>query len=349
MWPAQARRSGWRPGAGPSRHASCPIWSWHLALRHRLLTPRVLTNDFDIFCSYAHGDDDDGWVEQFVAALTSTFRRLTGEPPRVFLDRESIITAEVWEQRIRAALDGSQVAIAVVSPSFVRSEWCRREWDEFMVRESDLRKQGLLADEQGLVFPVLLYPLGRGRFDAQQAVFSSTIKERQWLDVSSRITGTPVRPDQVLQLAEQIIDTLAELQHRRRVQTSAAESAASGLTIRDPDSGVEWSAALSPRALRFDEALKYVEGLALDGVGGWRLPTKSELESLIDPSAVVDDPKASPFPLRDPFNAQRSGYLHSGTEIGAPGDGNFVMNIRNGHIFNGKGLDCYVRAVRNLD
>lgn len=24
------------------------------------------------------------------------------------------------------------------------------------------------------------------------------------------------------------------------------------------------------------------------------------------------------------------------------------MNVRNGHIFNGKGCDCYVRAVRSL-
>ncbi len=24
------------------------------------------------------------------------------------------------------------------------------------------------------------------------------------------------------------------------------------------------------------------------------------------------------------------------------------MNVRNGHIFNGKGYDCYVRAVRRL-
>jgi hypothetical protein len=308
-----------------------------------------VTDDFDIFCSYAHGDDDDGWVEQFVAALTSTFRKLTGQAPLMFLDRESIITAEVWERRIRAALIGSQVAVAVVSPSFVCSEWCRREWDEILVRESELRKQGLLADEQGLVFPVLLYPLDRGRFDAQQEAFANAIKERQWLDVSSRIAGTPVRPDQVLQLAEQIIDTLAELQHRRRAQTSATTTAASKLTIRDRGTGLDWSAALSQRPLSYDEALQYVEELESERAGGWRLPTKSELEALIDPSALVDDPKASPFPLRDPFSAQRSGYLHSGTEIGPAGEGNWVMNVRNGHIFNGKGVVCYVRAVRSLD
>jgi hypothetical protein len=217
-----------------------------------------------------------------------------------------------------------------------------------MVRESELRKQGLLAEEQGLVFPVLLYPLDRGRFDLEQEVFANAVRERQWLDASSRIAGTPLRPDQILRLAEQIIDTLAELQHRRRVEASAAESVAAGLTIRDPNTGVDWAGALSARPLSFYEALGYVEDLGSEGGPSWRLPTRAELEALIDPGALVDDPEASPFPLRDPFSAQRSGYLHSGTEIPGSDGGNWVMNVRNGHIFNGKGLDCFVRAVRSI-
>lgn len=102
-------------------------------------------HDFEIFCSYTHGDNDDGWVEGFVAALISTYRKLTGQGPRVFLDRESIITGEVWEQKIRVALEASQILMAVISPSFIRSEWCRQEWNVFTKRETKLREQGFAS------------------------------------------------------------------------------------------------------------------------------------------------------------------------------------------------------------
>jgi hypothetical protein len=308
-----------------------------------------MTPDFEIFCSYAHSDNDDSWVEDFVGRLASTYRRLTGLEPNVFLDRESLITADIWETKIRSAIEASQVLLAVVSPSFVRSEWCRREWDAFTAREIEFREQELLAEEQGLIFPILLYPLDRGRFDENQRAFAALIRERQMLDVSSQLEGTPLRPDQLRRLAENVIDSLAELTSRPRSEARAAVSAAAGTTIRDPALGIEWSAGVSPHEMGFDEALEYVAQLEIRNSSGWRLPTKSELESIIDHAALRDDPTAAPVPLREPFNAQRTGYLHSGTPVfDNPEDGNWVMRVQNGHIFNGKDRDCSVRAVRDL-
>jgi hypothetical protein len=308
-----------------------------------------MTPDFEIFCSYARSDNDDRWVEHFANRLAGTYRRLTGLAPDVFLDRESLITADIWQAKIRLALDASQVLIAVVSPSFVRSEWCRREWDAFAVREVEFRRRELLAEEQGLIFPILLYPLDRGQFDEDQSAFAALIRERQMLDVSSQLEGTPLRPDQLRRLAENVIDTLAELTSRPRSEARAAASAAIGITIRDPALEIEWSAGLSPYEMSFNEALNYVAQLEIRGSGGWRLPTKAELEGTIDPSELSDDPTATPVPLREPFNAQRSGYLHSGTLVfDDPEDGNYVMRVQNGHVFNGKGYNCLVRAVRDL-
>jgi hypothetical protein len=307
-----------------------------------------VSNNFEIFCSYARGDDDDGWVARFIISIAATCRKLTGQAPRIFVDRESLLTADLWETKIRSALEASQVVIAVVSPSYIRSEWCEREWMLFSRREKELREQKLLADEQGLIFPILLYPLDRGRFNTEQQSFAALIKQRQWLDVSSRIEGNPIRTDQVRLIAEQLIDTIGELEQRGRRPVAAISSAALGTTIRDPASGLEWSASLSPVEMGFEGALKYASELSIGGLGGWRLPTKAELETIIDRKALVKDPNASPFPLREPFNAQRSGYLHSGTLVASSARGNFVMNVRNGHIFNGEGFESYVRAVRRL-
>ncbi len=306
-----------------------------------------MTDRFDVFCSYAHVDNDEGWVANFATAIGGTYRRLTGEPLRLFLDREALTTADIWERRIRSALEASRVLLAVVSPSYVRSEWCRREWDYLSAKEDELRNQGLLAEEQGLIFPVLLYPLDRGHFSQEQSKFSNRIRQRQWLDASSQLDGVPIRPNQVRFLTEQIIDTVVELDQRRRRAAGVLTSAETGITIRDTRSGLEWSSALSPTELTFEEAVDYVKQLAPGGGGRWRLPTKDELASLLNPLARADDSGSSPYPLREPFSSQRSGYLHSGTLVGDH-EGNYIMNVYNGHIFNGLGYRCYVRPVRTL-
>lgn len=301
-------------------------------------------NDFDLFCSYAHGDNDEGWVNSFVDSLTKVCRKLTGVAPQVFVDRESLLTSDVWETKIRGALDSSRLLVAIVSPSYVRSEWCKKEWEAFVLRELEMRKNGQLSDGQGLIFPILLFPLDRGRFDVHQESFAAAIRQRQWMDVSSQISGNPIRPEQILTLAEQIVDGVSGLARSSRLANEPKQSPPSA-TIIDPVSDLEWSAELSPTEMTYEECLAYA---ARSGAQGWRLPTESELKSIVDDDAVVSDPEASPYPLREPFNSQRFGYLQSGTEVGKGQEGHYVMNVRNGHIFNGLGYKCYVRLVRGL-
>lgn len=302
---------------------------------------------FDIFCSYAHGDNDDGWVDRFVDGISGAHRKLTGEAPRLFMDRGSIVTADVWEQKILGALQESQVLVAVMSPSYVRSEWCRREWNAVAEREAEFRQREVLSDEQGLIFPVLLYPLDRGRFGESEQEFARAVEKRQWLDVSSRSASATPRPEQVRLVAEQIIDATSDLQHRLRSASRGHVTRTAETTIRDRESRIEWAAELSPVPMGIDDVPQYLHALSAQGSRGWRLPTREELESIIDQDAVVEGSEASPYPLREPFNAQRSGYLHSSTPVGAY-TGNYIMNVRNGHIFNGHGYEAFVRAVRDI-
>ena len=307
--------------------------------------------NYDVFVSYAHADNDGAWIDIFASSLVSTYQKLTGGAPSVFLDKESLITSDVWERKIKGALTRSTLLLAVVSPSYVRSPWCRKEWMLFCEREKDLRDRRILADEQGLIFPILLYPLDRGRFDQEQTEFANTIKRRQWMDVSSQVDGTPIRPQQVRELAESLIDVDSETKIRRRnVAAHVNPAKTSSNTIRDTLAGLEWTAELSSEELSFEEAREYVERLDAQGGGAWRLPTRQELQTIIDPASMDENPDAAPFPLKPPFNAQRFGYLHSSTFIDLKNRsyGNFILNVRNGHIFNGKGYSCFVRAVRDL-
>jgi hypothetical protein len=57
------------------------------------------------------------------------------------------------------------------------------------------------------------------------------------------------------------------------------------LTWKDPETGLEWQCQ-SPGAMSWHQALEYAESLVLDGKSDWRLPTVSELETLLDRSVL---------------------------------------------------------------
>lgn len=122
-------------------------------------------------------------------------------------------------------------------------------------------------------------------------------------------------------------------------------------SIVDWDTGLEWASTLSPTPLTYEKAVRYATEIsATNDDDKWRLPTEAELLSLVDITKLSDDPKAYTYPLFEPFNAHNGkSYLHTG-ELVHPqqeSDGNFILNVRNGHLINGKGYTCYVLSVRN--
>ena len=57
------------------------------------------------------------------------------------------------------------------------------------------------------------------------------------------------------------------------------------LTWKDPKTGLEWQSQ-SAGAMSWHKALEYAESLVLQGKSDWRLPTVSELETLLDRSVL---------------------------------------------------------------
>jgi hypothetical protein len=90
----------------------------------------------DLFVSYAHADDTDGWVTVLVAVIKEIQQGFgPAEPWRVFFDTHAIRTMDDWEKRIRTGVRSAGVMLALLSPAYFRSEWCRREWEEFHRQE----------------------------------------------------------------------------------------------------------------------------------------------------------------------------------------------------------------------
>ena len=93
-------------------------------------------------------------------------------------------------------------------------------------------------------------------------------------------------------------------------------------TVTDNVTGLMWQKTLSATGLTYSEAAAYCQNLALAGYGGWRVPTKIELFSIVDVgrSMPAIDPNAfpgTPTQLPPPTGTQMPGAWFW-TSLGAP-------------------------------
>jgi hypothetical protein len=114
-------------------------------------------------------------------------------------------------------------------------------------------------------------------------------------------------------------------------------------TWRDPETGLEWQCE-SPGKMSWLDALKYSRELALDGKTDWRLPTVSELETLLDRSVLHY--KLRPIvreevPFRDRLSYWSSTTFQDGTKNAwiVMFDGAYVLSYYKSNTY-------HVRCVR---
>jgi hypothetical protein len=93
----------------------------------------------EVFISYTHIDNQpltegqQGWIAQFHRLLEIRIAMLLGEQPKIWrdfkLNRTDDLSEAIMEQLLRAG-----VLVSVVSPRYVKSEWCVREATEYLKR-----------------------------------------------------------------------------------------------------------------------------------------------------------------------------------------------------------------------
>jgi len=90
----------------------------------------------DIFISYAHIDNQPlaeglkGWVETFHERLKVRLEQLTGETTHIWRDRK-LQGNDIFAETLITRLSKTSIMVVVLSPRYVKSEWCLKELCEF--------------------------------------------------------------------------------------------------------------------------------------------------------------------------------------------------------------------------
>lgn len=91
----------------------------------------------DVFISYAHIDNlplkegEKGWIEDFHRALDVRLAQLKGETPNIWRDPK-LQGNDFFGDEILRQFPKTAVMISIVSPRYLKSEWCNRELKEFI-------------------------------------------------------------------------------------------------------------------------------------------------------------------------------------------------------------------------
>jgi hypothetical protein len=120
----------------------------------------------DIFISYAHIDDQalvegqKGWVSSFHRALEIRLAQLMGRPPSLWRDPK-LSGNDVFSDRLVQRLPKVALLVCVLSPRYVRSDWCMRELTEFS--KATAASGGMRIGDKARVFKVVKTPVPLGQ------------------------------------------------------------------------------------------------------------------------------------------------------------------------------------------
>jgi hypothetical protein len=116
----------------------------------------------DVFISYAHIDDmaliegQKGWITGFHRALEIRLGQLLGRPPRIWRDPK-LQGNDVFADRLVDRLPGVAILVSVISPRYLKSDWCLRELREFI--KAAANTGGVRVGHKARVFKVVKTPV----------------------------------------------------------------------------------------------------------------------------------------------------------------------------------------------
>jgi len=118
----------------------------------------------DIFISYCHDDndaprDEPGWVDHFHERLESSLAQRFGRREIVIWRDKKLQGSTLFDQRIQEQIHRSALFLALISPNYLKSEYCRKELAWFFA-EAQKSTYGLSVNHEYRILPVFLRNIG---------------------------------------------------------------------------------------------------------------------------------------------------------------------------------------------
>ncbi|MES3019701.1 MAG: hypothetical protein V4721_18070 [Bacteroidota bacterium] len=116
----------------------------------------------DIFISYAHIDDESmiqnqkGWISEFHRALDIRLAQLLGRRPVIWRD-DSLQGNHIFDKQIVDQFSKVAIMISIITPRYVKSDWCIKEVDEFY--DTSQTNIGFTVSNKARIFKVIKTPV----------------------------------------------------------------------------------------------------------------------------------------------------------------------------------------------
>jgi TIR domain len=146
---------------------------------------------FKGFFSYTHRDAevDPHIIEAFSSELEKRVdAKLVNARFEIWRDKEKLQLGDYWDQRIGAAIDTSHIFIILLTPKWISSDYCRKEFEAFQKIEA-------ARDSGGYIIPIYARDIER------QAKFLEA-EQKELLDHLKRIQYQQIIPKQFARLSD---------------------------------------------------------------------------------------------------------------------------------------------------
>ena len=97
-----------------------------------------------VFISYSSIKDLDGTVSQFHKYLQNEIQVNTDPSVTVFFDKEGIRDGSNWSGSLSTALQECKVMVILLSPSWLHSEWCKKEYVYFKSTQEPYNQKAII-------------------------------------------------------------------------------------------------------------------------------------------------------------------------------------------------------------
>jgi len=119
--------------------------------------------DYDIFISYAHLDNEmlpgqeQGWIETFYKSLNLKLAQRVGKADavKIWWDSKRLDGSKLFDQSIQDGVQNSAIMISLISPSYLKSDYCIQEYELFY-KKSQTEKIGLSVGNHSRFIKIFL-------------------------------------------------------------------------------------------------------------------------------------------------------------------------------------------------